>query len=107
MYIFLNHEIKTMQSLYQAYSKGLCVALFPFAFVYGGWSADTAEVGQNAGYTIDFPTAPRQANLTAVKYSTFGVSFKYYHYGATEHFLLENKENVRAAVLYRRSRCVH
>lgn len=67
----------------------------------------TAEVGQNAGYTIDFPTAPRQANLTAVKYSTFGVSFKYYHYGATEHFLLENKENVRAAVLYRRSRCVH
>lgn len=36
MYIFLNHEIKTMQSLYQAYSKGLRVALFPFAFVYGG-----------------------------------------------------------------------
>lgn len=60
-----------------------------------------AEVGQNTGCTIDFPhSSPGRLTLfTAVKCSTSGVSFKYYRYGATEHFLLKNKENVRAAVL--------
>lgn len=60
MYIFLNHEIKAIESLYQAYTKGLCLALFSFAFVYGGRSADTAEVGQNTAHTINFPhNSPR------------------------------------------------
>lgn len=67
-----------------------------------------AEVGQNTASLLTSHTLlAGQADLTEVKSSTLGVSSKYYHYGATEHFLLINKGNVRAAAVLPSSRCVH
>ena len=97
----LNHEIKTMQSLHQAYIKGQCVALFPFAFVYRERSADMSRGWPKYCLHYGLPTQLSwQTALMVVKYSTLGVSAKCYHYGDSEHFLLIKKENVQATILY-------
>lgn len=87
MCIFSNHELKAMQSSYQAYTKGLWLC-FLLLLLMEDVQLTRAEAGQNTAWTVSFPWNFPSRLTHSSQDSTVGVSFKYYHYGATEHFLL-------------------
>lgn len=62
------------------------MALFPFAFVMEDVQLTQAKAGQSTAWTVNFPWNFPSKLTHSSQYSTVGVSFKYYHYGATEHF---------------------